>query len=84
LTRTYSREFSERFDAMLSGQVERRMKASVAMVGDMWYTCWVNAGQPDLKSLLSESLSPQVQNEEAAEQQSWLQRLLKVRPESDN
>lgn len=84
LTRTYSREFAERFDAMLSGQVERRMKASVAVVGDMWYTCWVNAGQPDLKDLASANLLPEEKSEEAAEQQSWLQRLLKVRPESDN
>ncbi|HEV7381419.1 MAG TPA: zinc dependent phospholipase C family protein [Dyadobacter sp.] len=84
LTRTYSREFSEKFDGMLSGQVERRMKASVAMVGDMWYTCWVNAGQPDLGNLTSQTPTAEAKNEEAAEQRSWLQRLLKVRSESDN
>jgi hypothetical protein len=33
---------------MLGGQVERQMRASVKMVGNIWYTCWVDAGQPDL------------------------------------
>ena len=84
LTRTYSREFSERFHVMLKGQVERRMKASVAMVGDMWYTCWVNAGQPNLDEIAGLSTTIADKKEEAAEQQSWLQRLLKVRSESDN
>jgi hypothetical protein len=84
LARTYSREFSEKFHDMLKGQVERRMRASITMVGDMWYTCWVNAGQPNLDEI---SRSPDTiadKKEEAAEQQSWLQRLFKVRSESDN
>ena len=31
--------------------VARRMKSSVKMVGNFWYTCWVDAGQPDLNIL---------------------------------
>lgn len=84
LTRTYSREFSTQYHDLLKGQVERRMKLSVKMVGDIWYTCWVNAGQPDLEVLGSYKASVKDQNEEAAEQQSWLRRLLQVRPESDH
>lgn len=37
---------------MLSGMVERRMRASVLMIGSIWYSAWVDAGQPDLKSLI--------------------------------
>ena len=37
---------------MLAGQVERHMRRSVQMVGNFWYTCWVDAGQPDLTSLV--------------------------------
>ncbi len=83
LTRTYSREFSEKFHQLLRGQVERRMKASVAMVGDMWYTCWVNAGQPELADIIHEKMDDQSNKEEAAEQRTWLQRLLKVRSEGE-
>jgi len=52
--KVYSRDFSEAYHKMLSGQVERRMKHSIKMVGDFWYTAWVNAGQPDLDMLIDE------------------------------
>jgi hypothetical protein len=51
LVKVYSREYSKAYDHMLSGQIERQMRASVKMVGDFWFTCWVDAGQPDLNSL---------------------------------
>jgi hypothetical protein len=28
------------------GMVERRMRASIKMTGDIWYSAWVDAGQP--------------------------------------
>jgi hypothetical protein len=52
--KTYSSPFSNAFHKKLNGQVESRMKASVKMVGDFWYTCWVDAGQPDLKNINKE------------------------------
>lgn len=80
LTRTYSQAFSARYHELLGGQVERRMKASVRMVGDMWYTCWINAGQPDLNDL--GKFEPN-DKEEAAERQNWLRRLFNIRSEGD-
>ena len=55
--KTYSRDFSRAFHKALSGQVERQMRASILMIGDFWYTCWVDAGQPDLNALLEDSPS---------------------------
>lgn len=49
--KVYSREFCEAYQQLLYGQVERQMKASIKMTADIWYTCWVNAGQPDLERL---------------------------------
>ena len=37
--------------------VERRMKLSIFSVASFWYTAWVNAGQPDLKSITKQQLS---------------------------
>jgi hypothetical protein len=51
--KVYSKEFSEAYHRLLAGQVERQMRASIQMVGDFWYTAWVDAGQPNLDSLLS-------------------------------
>jgi len=52
--KVYSRDFSKAYHKMLSGQVERRMRNSIKMVGDYWFTAWVNAGQPDLDALINE------------------------------
>jgi len=43
--------YAQAYHKMLDGQVERQIRASV-MVGDFWLTCWVDAGQPDLDTLL--------------------------------
>ena len=45
--RVYSFAFSEAYHKALNDMVQRRMRAAIKMTGDMWYTCWVNAGKPD-------------------------------------
>lgn len=52
--KVYSRDFSKAYHKMLSGQVERRMRNSIKMIGDFWFTAWVNAGQPNLDILIDE------------------------------
>ncbi len=49
LVRMPSQEFAGAYHKMLGGQVERQMKAAIRLVGDLWFTCWVNAGQPVLE-----------------------------------
>ena len=49
--KTYSKEFSNAYHSMLNNMVERRLKASIKAVGSIWYTAWVDAGQPDLAKL---------------------------------
>ena len=50
--KVYSIAYSNAYHQMLSGMVERQMRASIKMIGDIWYTAWVDGGQPDLKSLI--------------------------------
>lgn len=52
--RVYSYDFSKAYHDRLSGMVERRMRSAVKMVGDFWYTCWVDAGQPILEGEIVE------------------------------
>jgi hypothetical protein len=40
------------YDKLLNGMVERQMRASVKMIGDFWYSAWIDAGQPDLRVLM--------------------------------
>jgi hypothetical protein len=51
--KVYSQEYSRKYHEMLDGMVERQFRASVKMVGNIWYSAWVDAGQPDLKSLIN-------------------------------
>lgn len=60
-TRVYSREFSDNYHLMLSGQVERQMRAAIKMVGDLWFTAWVDAGKPDLNKFVKLS-EAEIQN----------------------
>jgi hypothetical protein len=55
--RQYSSSFTVAYNNMLDGMVERRMKLSIFSVASFWYTAWVNAGQPDLRSLSKQQLS---------------------------
>lgn len=79
--KTYSRNFSKEYHKMLDNQVERQMKASVKMISDIWFTAWVDAGQPDLSTFPKLEIDPK---EEQEIMKSWLQRLLNVRKEADN
>ena len=51
VVRQYAAGYARAYNDMLKGMVERRMRQSVYAVASCWYTAWVNAGQPDIKSL---------------------------------
>ncbi len=46
--KVYSVEYTNAYDKMLNGMVERKMRESIIVVGSLWYTAWLNAGKPDL------------------------------------
>ncbi len=79
--KVYAKDFSQRYHDRLSGQVERQMRASVKMVGDFWFTCWVDAGQPDMAKLAKRGLAAVDEQAEAEEKKSWLRRLFSAREE---
>lgn len=79
--RTYSRNFTAEYNKRLDNQVERQMKASVKMIADIWYTAWVDAGQPEINAMPKYISDPK---EDQEIMKSWLQRLLNVRKEADN
>ncbi|MDQ2793020.1 MAG: zinc dependent phospholipase C family protein, partial [Bacteroidota bacterium] len=49
--RVYSRDFSRAYHARLGGQVERQLRYASRLIGAFWYTCWVDAGAPDLDKM---------------------------------
>jgi len=55
--KVYSKPYATAYFKQLDGMVERRMRASIKMIGDFWFTAWVDAGQPDIKALISHTPS---------------------------
>ena len=71
LTKVYSEEYSTKYNDMMSGMVERRMRQSILAVGSLWLTAWVNAGQPNLNRLESKELSDSLRKAQLAEEMLW-------------
>lgn len=79
--KVYSKVFSNAFHKALNGQVERQMRASIQMVGDFWYTCWVDAGQPDMTKLMNfEETEEDIKNERIRRNLLLQKRVVKSRP----
>ncbi|MFM7823583.1 MAG: zinc dependent phospholipase C family protein [Bacteroidota bacterium] len=81
--RVYSAEFTNEYERMMDGMVERRMEASIQLTSSLWYTAWVMAGQPDLNALLDWQPSQEELEKSNKEQEEWLKRVLNV-PEHDH
>jgi hypothetical protein len=69
----YSKEYAKAYHDMLGDQVERRMRASVLAVGCVWYTCWVDAGQPDLNGMKVKAVSDEERKKSISEEHTLLE-----------
>jgi hypothetical protein len=47
--KVYSKEFCENYKKMIEKMIENRLKLAITLTGSIWYTCWVDAGQPEIK-----------------------------------
>lgn len=74
-----SEEYARRYHQMLAGMVERQFRASVKMTGDIWFTAWVDAGQPDLKALIDYNPSEEELANRKKELLLWKERKIKSR-----
>jgi len=81
--KVYSVEFSTAYHNALSGMVEQRMRDAIKMVGDFWYTAWVDAGQPDLKSLIDYVPTEAELAQRKKELDEWKEQRIKARAEAD-
>jgi hypothetical protein len=70
IANVFAVKYSDAYHKRLAGMVERQMRASIKMTGDIWYTAWVDAGQPPLNELINYTPSP----EEIAKRREELKR----------
>jgi hypothetical protein len=71
LMKVYSEEYSKAYDKLMNGMVERRMREAIITIGSLWYTAWVNAGQPDLKRLHNKDAAIEIKRKIEEEEQLW-------------
>ncbi|MES2591509.1 MAG: zinc dependent phospholipase C family protein [Bacteroidota bacterium] len=71
LVKVYSIEYTNDYDKMLNGMVERRMREAIITVGSLWYTAWVNAGKPDLTRFGDKNISDSLKRVQKAEEDLW-------------
>lgn len=60
--RQYSQFFANSYSRRMGDMVESRMRKAILLTGSIWYTAWVNAGQPNLDSF--EKVDEEVLTEE--------------------
>ena len=46
-----SADFSLAYHTKLNGMVERRLRLSITTIGNLWYSAWMDAGQPILEGM---------------------------------
>ncbi|MDX1939849.1 MAG: hypothetical protein SFU99_04810, partial [Saprospiraceae bacterium] len=63
--RTQCEGYAAAYHNRLNGMVEQRMRDAIHAVANSWYTAWVDAGQPNLRALLSNPSVPVADAEEA-------------------
>jgi hypothetical protein len=49
--RTQCKDYAAAYQARMNGMVEARMQATILSIGSVWFTAWVDAGQPDLSKI---------------------------------
>ena len=79
IIRQYSSHFSKAYDKKLNGMVERRMRQSIYAIASFWYTAWIDAGQPDLKTISSIQFSQDDLKEFEQLNESWRKNEIKGR-----
>lgn len=69
--RMYSRDFAKAYEEAMLGMVEERMNASILTLGNIWYSAWVVAGQPDLDRFEQKGVSDSLKAVLKAEQELY-------------
>jgi hypothetical protein len=67
----FSTEYSAEFSKRMNNMVERNLRRAIVAVGSFWYTCWVNAGQPDLSGLDNRKLARALRKEMKKTERMW-------------
>ncbi len=66
----YTSAFAKAYYSRVGKSVNRQLLRSSEMIADMWYTCWVEAGRPDLNKILTKTYTKEDKLQFKAEQKA--------------
>jgi hypothetical protein len=69
--KVYTEAYAKAYHDLLQHMVEKQMRSAIQMTGSVWYTAWVDAGQPDIKSLITYKPSAEVIQRRKDELKKW-------------
>jgi len=84
--RTQCEAYAAAYQDRMNGMVEERMRAAIHAIGSIWFTCWVDAGQPDLPvgRLKSGLLTGEAAEMQKKLEEAYQKRKIKGRPHPGN
>lgn len=53
----YTSDFAKEYSKRLGPTINQQLNRSASLVADFWYTCWVDAGRPDLSKIMTQVYS---------------------------
>jgi len=71
IKKQFSQKYCEEFNRLSNNMVEHRMRRAVKAVACLWYSAWVNAGQPDLSRLENKEISKEHKKELEETNKMW-------------
>ncbi len=77
--RTQCEGYSKAYHDRLDGMVEKRMQESILGIGSIWLSAWIDAGQPDLTTLIDVEWTKADEEEEKALESSFRNEKIKGR-----
>ncbi len=71
IKKQFSQAYVTEFYKSSHNMVEKRMRRAVLAVASLWFTAWVNAGQPDLSRLENKEISNKLKKEHEETEKMW-------------
>jgi hypothetical protein len=71
LAKVYTPEFAKAYNKRLGNTVNQQLLEAAQLSADFWYTCWVDAGKPDLESLVSKANTKEEKKKMKAERKAY-------------
>jgi hypothetical protein len=69
--KSFTPAFAKEYSRLLGNTINQQLQFSAEMIADFWYTAWVDAGKPDLTSLIGKPYEKKDKKALKSETKAW-------------